>query len=42
MFVSFYQNMNSHAFDVNTQGIEWSFSSDWTKQMQGCLIGPIH
>ena len=42
MFVSLYQNANTHAFDINMQVIEWPFSSLWTKQKQGFLIGPFY
>ena len=42
MFVSLYQNANTHAFDINMQAIEWPFSSPWTKQKQGFLIGPFY
>ena len=42
MFVSLYQNANTHAFDINMQAIEWLFSSLWTKQKQGFLNGPFY
>ena len=34
MFVSLYQNANTHAFDIKMQAIEWPFSSFQTKQLE--------
>ena len=42
MFVSLYQNANTHAFDINMQAIKWQFSSLWTKQKQGFKIGQFY
>ena len=42
MFVSLYQNANTHAFYINMQLQEWLFSSLWTKQKQGFLIGSFY
>ena len=42
MFVSLYHNANTRAFYIKMQAIEWPFSSLWTKQKQGFLIGPFY